>query len=157
MEKEETTMKTCSTCKEIKELDQFYKYKNRQQHHCKKCHIEYSKKYIEKNRDKVKERLKNYYKTNYSKIKIKQKHTELKRIYGITLNEYNQLLKEQNDSCFICQKHQSNFKRKLAVDHDHKTGKVRGLLCHNCNTSLGKFNDDTIVLKRAIEYLEKKS
>lgn len=58
------------------------------------------------------------------------------RKYGITLRTYNKMLKQQKESCDICKKHQSMFKRSLHVDHDHRTGLVRGLLCFYCNRRL---------------------
>ncbi len=63
----------------------------------------------------------------------------LMRVYGIDQNQYNFLLKQQNDSCAICLKHKSEFKKALAVDHCHSTGKIRGLLCAVCNKFLGHY------------------
>lgn len=60
----------------------------------------------------------------------------LKRLYGITLEQYDQLLEKQNHSCAICKRHESEFKTRLAVDHDHKTGEIFGLLCMYCNHRL---------------------
>lgn len=57
----------------------------------------------------------------------------LKRKYGISLKQYNKMLKNQDESCAICKKHKSNFSRNLAVDHNHSTGKVRAILCMYCN------------------------
>jgi len=74
----------------------------------------------------------------------------LKRRYGMTVEEYIEVNNEQMSACKICRK---NFPR-LHVDHDHETGKVRGLLCQNCNTALGKFKDDPQLLLNAINYLE---
>jgi hypothetical protein len=56
--------------------------------------------------------------------------------------------------CKICKTHYSEFSKRLAVDHDHNTGKIRGLLCLYCNTGLGKFKDSTKLLNEAIKYLE---
>jgi hypothetical protein len=78
---------------------------------------------------------------------------KLKANYGITLDQYNQILAKQNNLCSICEK-PNKHKRRLNVDHDHITGVVRGLLCHHCNTSLGGFGDSIEVLARAIKYLE---
>jgi len=76
------------------------------------------------------------------------KDKSLVRRYKITRNEYNDLLKKQNLGCSVC-----NKKVKLVVDHCHKTNKVRGLLCHHCNTALGMFQDSVILLERAKNYL----
>jgi len=65
--------------------------------------------------------------------KSRQRDLYLRRKYGITLKQYNLMLKSQGDSCDICRKHKSEFAKSLAVDHNHKTGKVRGLLCFYCN------------------------
>lgn len=86
----------------------------------------------------------------------KGKDRELMRTYGITEKYYNILLEEQKDKCAICRiyRHCIDGKR-LSVDHDHDTGRVRGLLCHNCNLSLGLVKDNTDTLVRMINYLEK--
>lgn len=76
------------------------------------------------------------------------------RKYGITPEIYEELLQKQNGVCAIC-KQKCNYKSRLSIDHSHVTGKVRGLLCGNCNTSIGKFQDNIEVLKSAISYLER--
>ena len=78
----------------------------------------------------------------------------LMRNYGITEAEYNDLFLEQDGHCAICSTHVSEMDRSLAVDHCHETGLVRGLLCMQCNTSLGNLGDSIELLKRAIAYLE---
>lgn len=65
--------------------------------------------------------------------KEKAKDSHLRRKYGIDLKKYKEMLKLQNYSCAICLKHQSNFKKSLCVDHNHKSGRVRALLCFFCN------------------------
>jgi len=74
--------------------------------------------------------------------------------YGITINQYNQLFLNQNGCCKICNKHQAEFKQKLSVDHCHKTGRVRGLLCRHCNFGLGFAKDDISILENMIKYLK---
>lgn len=76
----------------------------------------------------------------------------LKRCYGITPEEYDKILHEQGGTCAIC--HGIESVGRLAVDHCHSTGKVRGLLCTNCNQAIGKLKDDTQLLRNAINYLE---
>lgn len=84
-------------------------------------------------------------------LKVKDRYYKSK--YGISLDEYNQMLTSQNDSCKLCKKHKSNFKRSLAVDHDHKTKKVRGLLCYRCNKIfVGMHTLDTA--RATVKYLE---
>jgi hypothetical protein len=75
--------------------------------------------------------------------------------YGLdlTIAQYNKMLIEQEGRCSICGGNRA--KRKLAVDHDHKTGKIRGLICGVCNTLLGMADDDTELLQSAIEYLRR--
>ena len=77
----------------------------------------------------------------------------LKNRYGITVDDYNKMLKEQNCCCDICGRHKLEFKTRLAVDHCHKTGKIRGLLCYRCNTNLGIIEDEEFS-KRAKKYLK---
>ena len=74
--------------------------------------------------------------------------------YGIDLVEYNKLLVKQKHSCYICKKHKDTFKKRLCVDHNHKTGKVRGLLCASCNYVLGHSKDSVRILKTMIKYLK---
>jgi hypothetical protein len=82
----------------------------------------------------------------------------LRRKFGITENKYNRLLKKQNMVCAIChQPEKSKMKgtlRRLAVDHNHETGKVRGLLCNNCNRGLGLFMDNPDWLQTAVYYIK---
>lgn len=73
--------------------------------------------------------------------------------YGISLEEYNGMFADQNGCCKICKTHQVEFKRKLHVDHCHKTGKVRGLLCHNCNLAIGCLKEDPAIIAAALEYV----
>lgn len=81
-----------------------------------------------------------------------QVHYAVKQEYGLEPTEYDSMLAKQNGLCAICNNECSSGKR-LAVDHDHNTGIVRGLLCSNCNTSLGGFKDSIDLLKSAIKYL----
>ena len=80
----------------------------------------------------------------------------IKRRYGITYQEYCDMLDSQQGKCAICESADSQNERtygKLFIDHCHETGKVRGLLCSKCNHALGHLNDDIRLLKKAIEYL----
>lgn len=77
----------------------------------------------------------------------------LRHMYGISMDEYNDLFEKQKGCCAICKKHQTEIKKRLHVDHCHTTGKVRGLLCFSCNNALGQLNDDIELLKAAITYL----
>lgn len=78
--------------------------------------------------------------------------SNLERKYRITEGEYNQLLMLQGGVCKICGVHPKS--RRLAVDHDHRTGRIRGLLCHRCNRGLQWFSDRPERLRRAAYYIE---
>lgn len=106
----------------------------------------WKKVYRAKNRSKINEYKRKYYAIN----KDKNRNGRLKQDYGITLQEYNELCKKQSNICPICLMKQE----LLVVDHDHKTGKVRGLLCSSCNKALGFLKDNTGLLERAIGYLK---
>jgi uncharacterized protein YlaI len=74
---------------------------------------------------------------------------------GCSVEEYNDLFEKQLGCCAICKKHVSTLERSLAADHCHNKKNIRGLLCMNCNSGLGKFEDSVETLKSAIEYLER--
>lgn len=82
----------------------------------------------------------------------RSKHLE--NTYGITLLEYEKLWFMQSERCAICKTEKVGKHGTAAVDHDHETGEVRGLLCSRCNTGLGQFKDNITYLKNAIDYLE---
>jgi hypothetical protein len=73
----------------------------------------------------------------------------------MSIQEYNYLLKKQNYKCLICHSKQKDLLQKLSVDHNHKNGKIRGLLCDRCNRGLGYFKDNLVNLTSAINYLKK--
>jgi len=87
--------------------------------------------------------------------------TKLKRRFGITPEEYGNLYRIQNGLCKICGNPETKIHRstgdiqRLAVDHEHNSGKIRGLLCTSCNLGIGNFKDSTVLLKKAIEYLNR--
>lgn len=96
------------------------------------------------------------------RIKRKRYHRDciLRSKYGITLEEYEELAAYQDHVCAICKKPDTHMNRwghtnnNLSIDHCHKTGKIRGLLCKRCNTSIGKFEDSPDLLRNAAKYLE---
>jgi hypothetical protein len=75
---------------------------------------------------------------------------QLMRLYGITPDQLNAMLEQQRGLCAICK---TDISAKPYVDHDHATGKVRSLLCMNCNAGLGQFKDNQVLLQAAIDYL----
>lgn len=74
--------------------------------------------------------------------------------YGMTIEGFHAREKAQSNLCKICRKPPCDRWKRLHVDHNHRTTRVRGLLCHKCNTALGNFDDDPVLLARAIEYLK---
>jgi hypothetical protein len=83
----------------------------------------------------------------------------LQKLFGITLKDYDKISKRQKRVCAICKlEERETYKtspKVLAVDHCHKTGKVRGLLCRKCNVGIGNFKDNILLLKSAISYLQR--
>lgn len=92
---------------------------------------------------------------NLKKMKIRERKANLKKQHNMTLDDYNNLYKLQKRKCAICNKCLKNNGVRQHIDHDHKTNKIRGLLCSNCNLGLGHFKDKIKFLKRAIKYLER--
>lgn len=115
----------------------------------------YRKEYVAKNRDKVRQQQLNWRAKNpdYMPKYLKEYHREynLKIKYGLTVEDYNNMLLNQAGGCAICGK--SPGERPFDVDHCHDTGKVRGLLCNNCNMGLGSFKDNIDNVRRAVQYL----
>lgn len=143
---------------------------------------EYQKEWVrkdsEKNREKYNEKRRKYYvkevanwteeKTEKLRLyheKYRAKNKELIKLrrylstYGITTQQYEDMVVAQNGVCAICKKSESqmlnNKKKRLAVDHCHDTGEVRGLLCGACNSAIGLMGEDPSVFMSAIEYLRK--
>ena len=85
---------------------------------------------------------------------MKHRAKNLKYRYKINVEDFELMLKKQNNKCAICQLETTDV---LRVDHDHETGQIRGLLCHSCNLILGHAKDNLQILKRAHTYLKKKT
>lgn len=112
-----------------------------------------------KNAKQVKIKSKNYYLKNKKRlVKVKRAY-RLKTNYGLSVQDYAKMFNSQNGVCKICKKPETtiikNARISLSVDHCHKTGKVRGLLCRHCNNAIGLLWDDPKLLKSALKYLEK--
>jgi len=88
----------------------------------------------------------------YTNIATKRNREKL---YGFTDELYQAILVEQNYCCAICKRHRSEFNVNFCADHNHITGKPRGLLCHKCNSAIGLLQDSITNLAAAISYLEK--
>lgn len=126
----------CSFCKKMLPISSFSKSK-----HKKSGHVSHCKDCIKANLKPWKDR----------------REAQLKRIYGIDADDYDRFLSQQNSRCAICKepytgRTDTSF---FAVDHCHQTGRVRGLLCTNCNLGLGNFQDNILTLRKAISYLSK--
>ena len=121
---------------------------------CKRC---YQDNYYDENKKKVNAYNKRWKKKNPKKVKKSKRKVYLKSKYNITLKQYKKLLKMQNYKCAIKKcKNKYSVGYNLKVDHDHKTNKIRGLLCNNCNLRLGHFQDNYKLLQSACEYLKVK-
>ncbi len=136
--------KVCTVCGEDKKLEEFYNRKaseDGKSYRCKKCDNEARLKYKEK---------------NYESHLLSQRRRNYKCKYGITIEDYDNMLKEQGGCCAICGSSDSKCHGRMnfAVDHCHETGKVRGLLCNDCNRALGLFQDSSEILDKAVKYLE---
>lgn len=147
-------MKRCGVCGHRKPLIDFGKNRRSSDGHqsrCKSCHSRKNQEYTQKAREAQPEE-------EYRRGRAKM----LKRQYGITLDDYDRMLADQGGVCAICllpetrtMRSDSPQVRALAVDHDHVTGEIRGLLCFCCNTGIGKFGDSPDRLRAAAKYLSK--
>jgi hypothetical protein len=179
------TNKVCTKCGVEKHLTEFSKDNSNKDGlmiYCKCCRKAMKAVYYVNNREKLRADHKEYYKANRQSVLNQRKNyyinnkenesaknaeyrknnqdairsSKYKQQYGITLDDFNNMRLAQNYCCAICGKHEDDNKnKKLFVDHDHVTGKVRQLLCHSCNTGIGLLQDDTDLLQKAISYLIK--
>ena len=140
--------KICCVCNVRKPFDLFFNFKNKsdgKSYRCKECD-NFAKKTWSKN--------------NPEKAYSAMRQNNLKTKYKVDLNWYENQFKEQDFKCAICETTEntvvgSKNALNFAVDHDHETGKVRGLLCNQCNRALGMFKDSQDILKKAVSYLKK--
>jgi hypothetical protein len=162
--------KRCKKCGVTKPLDDFYRMSEMRdgyRNDCKTCFAATSKDRYQRDPEAAKQRVEAWRKANPEKYelqkkrwresgkkKINDRRSYLKRTFGITLEQYEQMLEEQGGVCAICERPPSE-KYSLHVDHDHFTGRIRGLVCFPCNEGLGLFQDDPDLLKRAIAYVER--
>lgn len=150
-------MKICTTCKISKEKEGFYRNKNMadgRDTRCKSCRNKAYKNWY--NTDKAQEKIKTYSKEYYKRPGVKEKTRAhgINRRFGISSDVYLKMLSLQKNKCAICNKEESCPKHKyLSIDHDHKTGKIRGLLCNKCNKAIGLLDDNPKILHSAINYL----
>lgn len=167
-----TVTKQCARCKETLSAERFYKSKRTKTgltSYCKVCDKTYKrtkgKRYVVSVSENTcrscntTKKAEDFWKDSSRKTGLSNAciSCERSRMYvekfGITLEEYEIMLAKQEGKCCICKQHESSFQERLAVDHCHTTGKVRGLLCALCNKGLGMFSDNQKIMHRAIEYL----
>lgn len=113
------------------------------------------RRYYLKNKEKIKLRRVDYHKKyraeNKERVNESARHSWVRRTYGLTPAQYDSMVREQNGLCKICSNPPS---MRLCVDHNHKTGKIRGLLCHSCNNAMGLLKENQTILHSMIKYLE---
>ena len=115
---------------------------------------EYSIKYRKENKEKIEANRTRWRKDNAEHDKNRVWNNRLMKEYGIDSFTYGLMLEKQSYCCKTCGKHaDDNHNKKLYIDHDHKTGKVRGLLCLQCNTALGLLKDNKKVIKNLLKYI----
>ena len=144
--------KLCVRCNKKKDSSQFNKRSTSVDglaYHCRDCakvayRIHY---YSDEHIDTIRAKSRIWAKENPDTVR----NARFKRLYGITLEQYQKMLDKQEGCCATC----GDNPDTLCVDHDHVTGKVRGLLCNKCNRALGFFQDDLDILKQAVKYLRK--
>jgi hypothetical protein len=139
----------CSICKELKDFSEFefMRSLNRYRPRCKVCELKYRAEY----RNRTREHINEYGRSHNYKYKDVVRESKYKSKFGITLKDYNDILASQGGVCATCGKPPN--RKALSVDHDHRTGKVRGLLCQDCNFALGHVKDNPTILERLIDYL----
>lgn len=159
-------MKTCSTCRQQKPLDDFHRDRHARDGRarlCKLCACAKSARWVKENPDKARETRKRWGRTNrdavnrrararYEADPTRDLDAKRKYRYGIDRATYDAMLAAQHGRCAICGGPPG--RSRLHVDHDHITGAVRGLLCGPCNQGLGFLRDDPDVLRAALRYLE---
>lgn len=170
------TSKSCARCKVVQAFSEFYpkKIKGKPGYfdsYCKACVAKKAREYTDQHPEKAYWNCVNYRKNNPERVRANSRRWEsinknkrwdgkLKRTYGITLDQYNQISEQQNNVCAICKDSDEDRKhlkfKRLCIDHNHSTGEIRGLLCSECNKAIGLLNDDPELLQSAITYLTRK-
>lgn len=160
-----TVLLSCSKCGKTKPLDDFRRRPDRsirgkrrgRWSSCKECERAYQLSEVGRslqNARMIKFR-KNMRESNYDELRRRERESNLRRKYGFGEVVYQELVEEQEGRCAICEEVPTKGRgKKLHIDHDHVTGKIRGLLCGPCNTALGGFRDDVEIVRKAADYLE---
>lgn len=150
-------MKKCTKCGDQKPLSEFHKNKNAKDNlvpHCKACAKMLAAKWYKNNSERVIARTRAWNENNKDKVRKAARNYHVKTKYGITFEKEQQLKIAQNNKCAICQD-ELGIKHRSHIDHSHKTGEIRGVLCHLCNVLLGQARDSIDILKSAQKYLQK--
>lgn len=157
-------MKTCTHCGQELSLDRFISDRRRKDGHGSKCrpcarsireafYDQYPDREAER-RMKQAEASAEWYRRNRDSQAARMRENRIKRQYGLSMQDYADLFASQQGQCSICHTTDPGMgQQTLAVDHDHDTGEVRGLLCHPCNTGIGLLGDNVARLQAAAEYL----
>ena len=155
-------MPSCNKCGiELTDENWATSYKKTGLHKCKNCRTDTFRKWVSDKKEKRNQQSRDRYKKDPEKIrrqnkewadnnKDKVRSSKRKQLYKLTDIEYTKLLKSQNNKCWICKE---KFEEVPHIDHNHNTGKVRGLLCRNCNLGLGHFIDSMYRVFKAFFYL----
>lgn len=147
------TLRKCKSCEREKPLNNFYcrngKYKNYYSY-CKVCTRRKNLDWYTSNKEHAKQINNAWRNHNYQHFALVTRERNLKNAYGITHAQYMKQVEQQQGLCKICNK---KTDISLAVDHNHITGEVRGLLCFNCNAGLGQFKDNLDNVCSAYNYL----
>jgi hypothetical protein len=122
---------------------------------CVRCALAYSRAEYLAFQDERKLGSKDWHEANRASHNDAMRAGQLKRKFGLTVAQYEMMAEKQGNACAICRE-PCPTGRKLAVDHCHATGRIRGLLCQGCNTGLGKFRDNPDRLTAAVRYLQSK-
>jgi len=117
---------------------------------CKTCSAVSAKEWRAQNGDRIRETTAAYYKKNRAKIRERRRRARFRREYGLTMEQLEAKREEQGRLCAICR-----IAEPTCIDHCHTTGKVRDLLCSQCNTAIGMLKDDPCFLRAAADYIEK--
>lgn len=146
----------CSQCQQVKPLVDFNKDKKGRGgygYSCKPCAAARAKRNYHENKEERKDSHRRY--AQRPEVKAASRDRMLRRKYGVTAKQYDRLLSKQGGVCAICkQDRRDTRQREMPVDHDHDSGKVRGILCDHCNRVIGLFGDSPDVIARAIKYLK---
>jgi hypothetical protein len=131
------TEKRCYRCKQTKPVGEFYRSNvNYYQKECKEC---------------CKDRRSQWWRTEAGKRS--SANTKLKQRFGITMNEYEKMLAAVNGKCEICGAENSYNGHRLGIDHNHETGKIRGILCKSCNLGISALQENDSIIQSAAQYI----